>query len=110
MLAFGELYRNGGRAGGEQVVSSEWIEASWQPRTRSVFHDDQYGYGWFLDEQGGKYFPWHKGDYRGHTTIFVRQIHRQEVIVILSNQEETDVLGLRTRILRVLKANPEPQP
>jgi CubicO group peptidase (beta-lactamase class C family) len=53
MLAFGELYRNGGKAGGEQVVSPEWIEASWQPRTRSVFHDDQYGYGWFLTNMGG---------------------------------------------------------
>jgi CubicO group peptidase (beta-lactamase class C family) len=68
----------------------------------------KYGYGWFLDEQGGKYFPWHKGDYRGYTAIFVRQIHRQEVIVILSNQEETDVLGLRTKILRALKANSAP--
>ena len=53
MLAFGELYRNGGRAGGEQVVSQRWIEASWQPRTRSVFHDDRYGYGWFLTEMAG---------------------------------------------------------
>lgn len=53
MLAFGELYRNGGRAGGEQVVSPEWIAASWQPRTRSVFHDDLYGYGWFLTEMAG---------------------------------------------------------
>jgi len=68
----------------------------------------KYGYGWFLDEQGGEYFPWHKGDYRGHTAIFVRQINRQEVIVILSNQEETDVLGLRTKILRALKANSAP--
>ncbi|GAB4362287.1 MAG: serine hydrolase [Kiloniellaceae bacterium] len=54
MLAFGELYRNGGRAGGEQVLSAQWIEASWQPRTQSVFHDDLYGYGWFLTEMAGE--------------------------------------------------------
>jgi CubicO group peptidase (beta-lactamase class C family) len=65
----------------------------------------KYGYGWFLEEQGGKYFPWHKGDYRGHVAILVRQIHRDEVIVILSNQEEADVLGMRTKILRALKAD-----
>ncbi|WP_157018889.1 serine hydrolase domain-containing protein [Mesorhizobium xinjiangense] len=53
MLAFGELFRNGGRAGGQQVVPEAWIEQCWQPRTRSVFHDDQYGYGWFLTEMAG---------------------------------------------------------
>ncbi|WEX07331.1 serine hydrolase [Chelativorans sp. AA-79] len=53
MLAFGELYRNGGRAGDEQVVSREWIETSWEPRTRSVFHDGQYGYGWFIEDMAG---------------------------------------------------------
>lgn len=68
----------------------------------------QYGYGWFLSEQGGKYFPWHKGDYRGYAAVLVRQIHRQEAIVILANIEETDVLGLRTKILQALKANPGP--
>ncbi len=50
MLAFGELFRNGGRAGGTQVLSQAWIAESWKPRTQSVFHDDLYGYGWFLTE------------------------------------------------------------
>ena len=54
MLAFGELYRNGGRAGGEQVLSPAWIENSWTPRTQSVFHNDLYGYGWFLTEMSGE--------------------------------------------------------
>ena len=53
MLAFGELYRNGGRAGGQQVLSREWIAESWTPRTQSVFHDDLYGYGWFLTQMSG---------------------------------------------------------
>jgi CubicO group peptidase (beta-lactamase class C family) len=53
LLAFGELYRNGGQAGGHQVLSPGWIETSWQPRTQSVFHDDLYGYGWFLTRMGG---------------------------------------------------------
>jgi len=54
MLAFGELYRNGGRVGDQQVISKEWIEASWQPRTRSVFHHGQYGYGWFIEDMAGQ--------------------------------------------------------
>jgi CubicO group peptidase (beta-lactamase class C family) len=54
LLAFGELYRNGGRtAQGEQIVPAEWIELSWQQRTRSRFTGDGYGYGWFLRRIGG---------------------------------------------------------
>lgn len=55
LLAFGELYRNGGRsARGAQVVSQAWIEQSWTPRTNSRFSGDGYGYGWFLRTIGGE--------------------------------------------------------
>jgi CubicO group peptidase (beta-lactamase class C family) len=48
MLAFGELYRNGGRtADGRLLVSPAWIELSWTLRTHSRFTGDGYGYGWF---------------------------------------------------------------
>jgi CubicO group peptidase (beta-lactamase class C family) len=55
LLAFGELYRRRGKtAEGEQIVSPEWIERSWQPRTNSRFTGDGYGYGWFLRRIGGR--------------------------------------------------------
>jgi CubicO group peptidase (beta-lactamase class C family) len=55
LLAFGELYRNGGKtADGRTLVPSEWIELSWQPRTRSRFTGDRYGYGWFLRVIAGR--------------------------------------------------------
>ncbi|WP_438480647.1 serine hydrolase domain-containing protein [Oleiharenicola lentus] len=66
----------------------------------------RFGYGWFLSEQGGQYFPWHQGNYRGYSAIFVRQIHRGEAIVILSNLQDADVAALRSQILRLLKAQP----
>jgi CubicO group peptidase (beta-lactamase class C family) len=53
LLAFGELYRNGGRTpAGRQVVSTSWIEQSWQVRTHSRFTGDGYGYGWFHRRAG----------------------------------------------------------
>lgn len=55
LLAFGELYRTGGLApDGTRLLSQEWIEASWTPRTRSIFSGEQYGYGWFLGMIGGQ--------------------------------------------------------
>ena len=54
LLAFGELYRSGGKApSGQQLISSQWIAQSWTPRTASRFTGDAYGYGWFLREIAG---------------------------------------------------------
>lgn len=55
LLAFGELYRSDGRTpDGKQLLSPEWIAASWQQRTTSQFNGDGYGYGWFLRNIGGQ--------------------------------------------------------
>ena len=55
LLAFGEIYRSGGRSlSGQRLVPEEWIRASWQPRTVSRFNGDGYGYGWFAREIVGE--------------------------------------------------------
>ena len=57
LLAFGELYRNGGRnKAGEQVVPENWIAESWRVRTNSIYSGDGYGYGWFqrADRRAGR--------------------------------------------------------
>ena len=64
LLAFAELYRNGGRnAEGAQLVPEAWIAASWQVRTHSRFTGDGYGYGWFTREIAGTpaYYGWGYG-------------------------------------------------
>lgn len=64
LLAFGELYRRGGRAAdGTQVVPADWIDASWQRYTRSRYTGDGYGYGWFLRDFDGYagYYGWGYG-------------------------------------------------
>ncbi len=53
LARFGELYRNGGRAGGQQVVPEAWIEESWRRRTVSSRSGNAYGYGWFIGETAG---------------------------------------------------------
>ncbi|WP_112945757.1 MULTISPECIES: serine hydrolase domain-containing protein [unclassified Rhizobium] len=64
LLAFGELYRNGGKApDGTQVVPADWVAQSWQHRTNSRFSGDDYGYGWFSRQIGGEqvHFGWGYG-------------------------------------------------
>ena len=43
MLKVGELYLNGGRAGGKQIVSETWVKESLKPRTRSRWSGREYG-------------------------------------------------------------------
>ncbi|HCF5435926.1 TPA: serine hydrolase [Pseudomonas aeruginosa] len=54
-LAFGELYRTGGvTPAGERLISREWIDTSWQLRTRSPWTGDGHGYAWFLTRIAGE--------------------------------------------------------
>jgi CubicO group peptidase (beta-lactamase class C family) len=63
LLAFGELFRNRGMADGKRVLSESWIDQSWEPRTRSVFSGEQYGYSWFIADMAGHptYYAWGYG-------------------------------------------------
>lgn len=61
LLRFGELWRRGGEIDGTRVLSRRWIEASWTPRTRSVYSGDDYGYGWFLTDAGGHRVAYARG-------------------------------------------------
>ena len=63
MWAFGELYRNRGRAGGEQVLPEWWIERTFVPRGRSRYSGREYGYGWWIRSLGGRqaYYAWGYG-------------------------------------------------
>lgn len=61
LLAFGELYRNGGvTPSGDRLVSKDWIDQSWVQRTNSVFNGDGYGYCWFLRDMAGEktFYAW----------------------------------------------------
>ena len=53
LARIGELYRNGGKVGEQQVISPDWIRESWTPRTASPWSGNAYGYGWFITEARG---------------------------------------------------------
>jgi CubicO group peptidase (beta-lactamase class C family) len=84
LLAFGELYRNGGRTtDGRQVVPADWVGQSWQRRTNSRFSGDDYGYGWFTRQIGGEkvHFAW---GYGGQMLYIVPSL---DLTVVMTSQE-----------------------
>lgn len=55
LLAFGELYRNGGvTSEGERLISEAWIRSSWQRHTQSRWTGHGHGYAWFMTRIGGE--------------------------------------------------------
>ncbi|MDR6992133.1 serine hydrolase [Luteimonas sp. 3794] len=89
LLAFGELYRNHGRAAsGAQLVPASWIAQSWVPRTRSIHTGDGYGYGWFVRQIGGHdvRFAWGHG---GQMLYIVPSLN----LTVAMTSDETTVAG-----------------
>jgi CubicO group peptidase (beta-lactamase class C family) len=81
MLAFGELYINGGRVAGKQIVSQRWIEESFKPRTRSRWSGREYGYGWWIDAFGGQRssYAW------GHGGQFIFLLPALKLVVVTTS-------------------------
>lgn len=61
-----------------------------------------WGYGWARNEQDGKVFLAHQGDYNGYHAVFVRRAESQDLIIILSNLDTTSVSSLQKRVLEIL--------
>jgi CubicO group peptidase (beta-lactamase class C family) len=61
LVRIGQKVLAGGVWTARTVVPPAWIETSWQPRTRSPFSGDDYGYGWFLTELDGDEVAYARG-------------------------------------------------
>ncbi|MDP2470690.1 MAG: serine hydrolase [Candidatus Palauibacterales bacterium] len=81
MLKFGQLYANGGRYRGEQLVPEEWIEESWRPTGRSPWNGHGYGYLWWMRRWGGEraYFAW------GYGGQFIVVVPRLDLVIVTTS-------------------------
>jgi CubicO group peptidase (beta-lactamase class C family) len=108
MTAIGELWRNEGKARGQQVVPAEWVERSCRPVTRSRWDPDrEYGYGWWVQDFGGHRacFAWGFGG----QYIFV--FDRLDLVVVVTSA--TDVSderrGYRRQLFDLIERHVLPQ-
>lgn len=102
LLAFGELYLNGGRAQGHQVLPEAWVRKSCEGRPRELpswargvgpggrpdpLRDRQYGYGWWVHDLAGHdtCFAW---GYGGQYAFVVPSL--QLVIVATSSPDVSE--------------------
>jgi CubicO group peptidase (beta-lactamase class C family) len=55
MARFGLLYLNRGRWNGEQILSEQWINKSWDPVNIEMYYTLKFGYMWWMFEGGTIY-------------------------------------------------------
>jgi CubicO group peptidase (beta-lactamase class C family) len=85
MIAFGELYLNDGRAGGQQVMDKEWIDRTQVGRGRSRWGSDrEYGYGfWIRDFNDHKsYYAW------GYGGQFIFVIPAKQLVIVTTSRSD----------------------
>lgn len=101
LLAFAELYRNGGRHDGVQLVPESWIERSWTQRTTSPYNGHGYGLGWWLRERRGYdvYFAW---GYGGQYAFIVPEL---ELTVVMTSDPVSPREGVHNGALHELLTN-----
>jgi CubicO group peptidase (beta-lactamase class C family) len=101
LLAFGELYRNGGKIpDGRKLIPSEWIKLSWQPRTRSRFTGDGYGYGWFLRKIAGREVRYAWG--YGGQMLYIVPALELTVVMTSDNASPAGRTGYRKELHRLM--------
>jgi CubicO group peptidase (beta-lactamase class C family) len=98
MLRFGELYRNGGRLDGVQIVPEEWVRASLTPRAAARRGGEAYGYGWFLSDVNGfpMFYAW------GYGGQFIFVIPDLELTVVTTSDPDVAREGEHLRAIRSL--------
>ena len=81
MLKFGQLYADGGRFEGRQLVPEAWIRASWRPTGSSPWNGHGYGYLWWMRRWGGEraYFAW------GYGGQFIVVVPRLDLVAVATS-------------------------
>ncbi len=97
MLAFGELYLNGGRHRGRQLIPEYWVAASLRPRARSPRGQGRwYGYGWWLRDLAGMRVPVAWG-YGGQLIFVVRELE----LAVVATSDSAPGSGRRDHLRRL---------
>lgn len=83
LLALGQLYLDGGRHAGKQIVPAAWVKTSIAPHAR-VDDGVEYGYLWWLMQFPAKGSIWHSYAMNGSGGNTVQVFPEQRVVVVIT--------------------------
>lgn len=96
MLKLGQLFVDGGRYEGRQLVPEAWIEDSWTPRGTSPWNRHRFGYLWWTDRWGGEtaHFAW------GYGGQFIVIVPRLDLVIVATSSLAQTARGNSRRLRR----------
>lgn len=71
----------------EQLLKRSSLEQMWTPvkLKNGQINSGHYGFGWFVENIGGKRVVRHEGEWQGFTTFITRHLDDQTTVVVLTN-------------------------
>jgi CubicO group peptidase (beta-lactamase class C family) len=98
LVRFGELYRNGGRHDGRQIVPEAWVRASLTAQTAARRSGEGYGFGWFISHVRGyeMFYAW------GYGGQFIFVVPDLELTVVTTSDPDVDRERDHIRMIRQL--------
>jgi CubicO group peptidase (beta-lactamase class C family) len=100
LLTLGQLYANGGRWQGQQIISEQWVQTSTRPHVQ-IDEETSYGYLWWLRPflVGNRSFPSYYMSGMGGNRILVFPDSELVVVVTTTNFRTAGAHQLTDRLL-----------
>lgn len=102
LLRFGQLYLNGGRFDGRQILPEDWVAESLASHTVNPRYGQRYGYFWWVREIAGRRVP-HAWGYGGQYVFLVPSLNMLIVTTSVSNPDERSGFSHNRRIFGMVE-------
>ena len=78
-----------------RLVSKETMEEAFKPAHKDLRLNDNYGFGWRINENDGDKIVFHSGWWKGFRTYYIRKLSEQKTIIVLTNTARHNFISIR---------------
>ena len=78
-----------------RLVRKETMEEAFKPAHKDLRLNDNYGFGWRINENDGDKIVFHSGWWKGFRTYYIRKLSEQKTIIVLTNTARHNFISIR---------------
>jgi CubicO group peptidase (beta-lactamase class C family) len=82
----------------DRLVSEKTMEEAFKPAHKDLRPNDNYGFGWRINENDGDKIVFHSGWWKGFRTYYIRKLSQQKTIIVLTNTARYNFISIRKLI------------